>query len=458
MSQSDQSATTNNSAATNPWRFIVPSAIGAFLFLTPVSYNGSLNIPLGIASRALRDITDQFGSQLALAVLGVGAVATLIASLRKSKINSSEQQSAIGAVFNTGIFWLAIRFSALILSIFIFLEVGPEFIWSKNTGGLMFNDLLPALIPFFLLAGLLLPFLTNFGLMDFMGSIFRPLFRPLFTVPGRAAVDATASWLGSGTMGVVVTDQQYRSGFYTGREAAVIATGFSIVSLPIALLFTEFLEIPDYFVTMYAGILIVGLIVNIVMPRIPPLRGIPDEYYEHASKLRPSSESKQQGSVIKHAYANAVASAQKSTFADSGRQGVGIVADVWFGLMPIVVVLGTFATVLAEYTPIFTWLSLPLVPVLQLFGIAEASAAAPTLLIGYADVFIPFIIGGSIAAIATKVFIGIVAIVQVIFITEVGALILKSPIPLGIGKLTIIFLLRTVIAIPLAALFVYVVF
>jgi nucleoside recognition membrane protein YjiH len=436
----------------------VPSAFGAFLFLTPVSYNGSFNIPLGIASRALRDITDQFGAQMALAVLGVGALATLITFLKKRKISSSDQQSPIGAVFNTGIFWLSIRFAALILGIVIFLEVGPEFIWSKNTGGLMFNSLLPALIPFFLLAGLLLPFLTNFGLMEFMGSIFRPIMRPLFSVPGRAAVDATASWLGSGTMGVVVTDQQYRSGFYTGREAAVIATGFSIVSLPIALLFTEFLDITDHFVTMYAGVLVVGLIVNVVMPRIPPLRGIPDEYYEHASQLKPLTEEQRQGSVINYAYTNAVASAQKSTFANSGRQGVGIVADVWFGLMPIVVVLGTFATVLAEYTPIFTWLSLPLVPVLQLFGIAEASAAAPTLLIGYADVFIPFIIGGSIASIATKVFIGIVAIVQVIFITEVGALILKSPIPLGIGKLTIIFLLRTAIAIPIAALFVYIVF
>ena len=54
------------------------------------------------------------------------------------------------------------------------------------------------------------------------------------------------------------------------------------------------------------------------------------------------------------------------------------------------------ALILAEYTPLFTWLSAPFVPVLNWAGVAEAEAAAPALVVGFADMYLPALIGESI--------------------------------------------------------------
>ena len=49
----------------------------------------------------------------------------------------------------------------------------------------------------------------------------------------------------------------------------------------------------------------------------------------------------------------------------------------------------------------------------------------------------------------TRFIIGCVSIIQIIYMTEVGTLILKSKIPLQIGELFFIFILRTLITLPL---------
>src|SRR5699024_4173843 len=161
-------------------------------------------------------------------------------------------------------------------------EIGPEAIWGDSTGGQLLNGLLHSLFSIFLFAGLFLPLLMNFGLMELFGTfttlIMRPLFklpgrssieflasligagtigllyslvslflfaglflpllmnfglmelfgtfttlimRPLFKLPGRSSIDSLASWIGDGTIGVLLTSKQYEDGFYTKREAAV---------------------------------------------------------------------------------------------------------------------------------------------------------------------------------------------------------------------------------------------
>ena len=48
---------------------------------------------------------------------------------------------------------------------------------------------------------------------------------------------------------------------------------------------------------------------------------------------------------------------------------------------------------LAEYTSVFTILGKPFEPLLMLFGIPEAAAAAQTMVVGFADMFLPSILG-----------------------------------------------------------------
>lgn len=109
--------------------------------------------------------------------------------------------------------------------------------------------------------------------------------------------------------------------------------------------------------------------------------------------------------------------------------------------------------VLVYYTPLFTWLGIPLVPVLRLLGIPDAALAAPSVLVGIVEVSLPgILVGGTGAAAETRFFVALLSIVQIIFFSEAGNAILGSKIPLGALKLIEIFFIRTVVALPLVAL------
>ncbi len=55
--------------------------------------------------------------------------------------------------------------------------------------------------------------------------------RPVFQLPGRSSIDCIASWVGDGTIGVALTNKQYEDGYYTAKEASIISTTFSAVSI-----------------------------------------------------------------------------------------------------------------------------------------------------------------------------------------------------------------------------------
>ena len=87
------------------------------------------------------------------------------------------------------------------------------------------------------------------------------------------------------------------------------------------------------------------------------------------------------------------------------------------------------------------------------FVVEEAFAVAPATLIGFTDMFLPALLITGVASVKTKFIIGVLSLVQIIYLTEVGVIVIKSEVPLGIGKLFILFLERTVLAIPMIVLF-----
>lgn len=76
----------------------------------------------------------------------------------------------------------------------------------------------------------LLALLVGYGLLEFIGTFCRPIMRPLWKTPGRSAIDAVASFVGSYSLALLITNRVYKEGKYTTKEAAIIATGFSTVS------------------------------------------------------------------------------------------------------------------------------------------------------------------------------------------------------------------------------------
>ncbi len=213
--------------------FLVPSLIGILLFMTPVVYDGNVTIPVAVLAKLVQRVFADYLVAMVSAVITTTMLMTVIAWLFKPAI--LVRRPFLNSLFNVSPFWACVRVLGGIFVLLTFFQVGPEVLYSGATGGLVLNDLLPVLFSVFLFAGLLLPLLLDFGLLEFVGTMMTRIMRPVFRLPGRSAVDCSASWLGDGSVGILLTSKQYEGKFYTQREAAVIGTTFSAVSITFCL-------------------------------------------------------------------------------------------------------------------------------------------------------------------------------------------------------------------------------
>lgn len=214
--------------AASLWMFLIPSLIGVFLFMAPVYYNGGLTIPVAVLAKSIQALFGDYLVSIITVIVAFMSIASVATKLFKPRVIVNSP--FLNNLFNPSWVWLTVRVIGGAAIIMTFFKVGPELIWEENTGGLVLEGLLPTLFSVFIFAGLLLPLLLNFGLLELMGSLLSRVMRPLFNLPGRSAIDCTASWLGDGSVGILLTSKQYEDKFYTQREAAVVGTTFSAVS------------------------------------------------------------------------------------------------------------------------------------------------------------------------------------------------------------------------------------
>ena len=80
-----------------------------------------------------------------------------------------------------------------------------------------------------------------------------------------------------------MTSKQYEEGYYTKREAAVIGTTFSVVSITFSLVVISQVGLAKMFVPFYLTVTGAGVIAAIIIPRIPPLSRKPDTYFVEKS-------------------------------------------------------------------------------------------------------------------------------------------------------------------------------
>jgi len=433
------------------WKFLIPSLFGILLFLFPISYQGEVTIGVGILASFLLSTFGAVIPAFILFLLGFSAIGSVAAtSLKPAFVQNSP---FLRATFINGPLALSIRVLAFAFGIMAFYEIGPEAIASRYTGGVVLYDLAPVLLTWFLFAGILLPLLVEFGLMEFVGTLLNKFMRPVFTLPGRSSIDAMASWMGAAPVGVLVTMKQYDEGYYTKREASVIATTFSIASVAFSLVVANVVGIGHLFLPFYLAVSVACLVAAVIMPRIPPLSRKADDYYEPVGKQ--VDDTIPEGvPLVRWGFDEA---RRKASGAPSPKKlaklGIETVLDIWLALIPLVMALGTIALVVAEYTPIFKIISYPLIPVLTLLGLPEAAEAAPTFLVGFADMFLPAVLGSGIESELTRFVLAGVSLAQIIYMSEIGLLILRSNIPVKIWELALIFVLRTIITLPILVVF-----
>jgi len=436
--------------------FIIPSLIGILLFITPISVGDGTTIPIALLAGWVEDLLASYLSLIMMIIIILTAVFTFIGYVTKGK--AYEKTPFFKELFTTSLFWTITRIVAAIFAVMVYFELGHEAFYSPDTGGTLLHGLLHTLFAVFLFAGLFLPLLTNFGLLEFFGALMTKIMRPLFKLPGRSSIDALASWVGDGTIGVLLTSKQYEEGFYTKREAAVIGTTFSIVSITFSLVVLKEVGLEHMFVPYYITIIIAGFVAALIMPRIPPLSRKADTYINENQD--PIDESIPKGyNTVTYGLKNALDRAKNETNVGKFfKEGFQNILDMWMGVAPVVMAFGLIALIIAEYTPFFSWIGTPFIPLLEAMQVPFAEEASETILIGFADMFLPAILGSGIESEMTRFIIAALSVTQLIYLSEVGGLLLGSKIPVNFWDLVIIFLLRTLITLPIITLIAHMLF
>lgn len=437
--------------STSTWLlFLIPSLLGILLFLVPIPTEDGWMVTIAVLANLMAGSIESIVPWIMMVILIVAALGSLVFITKK--VNETEHVSFIDKLFNVSLFWTIVRILGAVFAVMVLFQIGPEPIWSENTGGLLLSGdgLLSFLFTIFLFAGLFLPLLMNFGLLEFFGTMMVKIMRPLFRLPGRSSIDALASWVGDGTIGVLLTSKQYEANKYTQREAAIIGTTFSVVSITFAIVVIQEIGLGTYFLPYYATVILAGIILALIMPRLYPLSKKPTTFMDGSPQESQSEDVPKGYSVASHGIENALTKAEDNrSISKFFKDGFKNVLDMWIGVAPVVMAFGTVALILAEYTPIFSILGTPFEPYLRLLGVPEAAEAAQLMVVGFADMFLPAILGADIESEMTRFVVATMSVTQLIYMSEVGGLLLGSKIPVNILDLIIIFLLRTIIALPI---------
>ena len=435
-------------------QFLVPSIIGIILFMIPVKHNGDWTIFVKILADLIGGALAGVLPILCVIIITISAVLSVIGLAKPKFLTDNE---ILADTFVTTPFWAILRCFGAVFVWLTYLKIGEggkgiiSMITDGGAGGFVLGDLLTVLVIIFLIAAMLLPLLLDFGLLEFVGALLTKIMRPLFKIPGRAAVDCFTSWIGDGTLGVMLTCNQYEEGYYSTREACVIATTFSAVSITFSIVVLDTVGLMQYFGIYYLLVCLIGVVCAIVVPRIPPLSLKKDTYLVEGNTAPESIPDGYKSSADYGVHLALERVSQHQGVGQFFKNGAKNAVGMWFGVLPSVMAIGTIALVIANNTAFFEILGKPFVPLLNLLQVPEAAEASKTMIVGFTDMLTPAIMASeAITSVVTKFIIAVVSVTQLIYLSEVGGLILGSKLPVNIVELFLIFLERTIISLVIA--------
>jgi nucleoside recognition membrane protein YjiH len=427
-------------------RFVIPATLGAFIFLFPVITDDKQTVLFGLITEFLHARLEYVLQEILLLIITISAIGGLASSLSHKK---PRPESWLTEAFGLSKGWLLLRIAGLFVVTCVYFEIGPETIRLPDTGITVVNDIGLNIVVIYFVGLALMPLMTDYGLMEFVGTFCKPFFQSLFRLPGRAAVDTLTSLVSASSIGLLVTISQYQQGGYNAREASVIATNFSIVSIPFALLIANITEIDHMFFSWYLTVILSCLITAVVMARIPPLVSIPETQLAPAPVVVVIADNSKRW---QSAYRSAI---EKADHGPGPSLYLSLFAKNFittsFGALGPCIALATLATIIVFHTPIVDWIVTPISLVLTIFSVTEASTIAPGLIAGFGDQFLPALVAAKLQDEFWRFILAGLSVSQLIFMSEFGVLVLRSPLPISLTMLVKIFLLRTILTLPVLA-------
>lgn len=448
MYAAKNTATKSNTNLVNILKFSIATILGFLLVVIPFNFDGTVDT---ISFYYLKLLKSSLGNVLTFTVVSVVAlsgIVSLITLLFKPKFIL--ENKTLKSLFSTTPFYVANRLIGGLIAILCFFNLGPEFIISLDTGGTMLDlsTQLSILIPPMLFLQVLI---LEFGIMEFVGCLFGFIVKPLFKLSEFAAVNIISAWVGPGNAAIIGTKQLFEEGFFTFREVAIISTSFSISSIGWVVLVANVLGLMDVFDLFYFTICATGAIVAFITVRLRPISKIPNVYVDGSTQDKNPKSDLASKSNFDKAIDLACDRASIVSYKNFTNKIPNALSYV-ISLQPIIICWGTVALILSCYTPILEWLSYPIGVIMNILNVPDAFVAAPAILSGFADNYLPVILAKGLASTEVRFIVGAMSILQLIFMSEIGALLISNNIVTKFKDILIIFLQRTLISLPIVIL------
>ncbi|MCZ0717422.1 YjiH family protein [Aerococcus kribbianus] len=426
-----------NRQSRNAFRFIIYSLFGIFMFFVPIEIAAVNSIPLDHLVSLIRDVPMfelVYGSLLII-------IGTLLPFIRKTW-NKDKVTMVLSLIQLTAIPFL----------IFYLFKIGPQALLADDMIPFIFESIVVPVTTIIPIGSVFLAFIVGYGLMEYIGVLMRPIMVPLFKTPGRSAVDAVASFVGSYSIALLLTNRVYREGRYTDKEAAIIATGFSTVSATFMIIVAKTAGLMDQWLLYFTTTIIVTFTVTILTTRLYPLASFPENYFEgQAGKV----EQDVQGNRFKAAWEEAMEVADRAPSLGENvlsnlRDGFNMALKIAPSLMSV----GIIALIIANYTPFFDILGYIFYPFTWLLQLPEPMLAAKAASLSIAEMFLPSLLVVDADPVVQYV-IAIVCISEILFFSASIPCIMSTDIPLKLKDYLIIWFERVVLSLIIATPIVY---
>jgi nucleoside recognition membrane protein YjiH len=421
-------------ATSSDWfKFVVLSLIGIFMFFIPIELGGKSTIPLDHVVSFIRGAAPALMPYYGLIVIIFGAAYPFI--------NKSWNKDGVTTVFSIA---KVIGFFVAIMAV---TGQGPAWLFEPDMVPFLYNKLVISVGLIVPIGAVFLAFLVGYGLLEFIGVIMQPVMKPIWRTPGRSAIDAVASFVGSYSIGLLITNRVYKEGKYTAKEAAIIATGFSTVSATFMIIVAKTLGLMEMWNFYFWTTLVITFVVTAITVRIYPLSKKPDTNIFGKT----IEEEKKSGNIFTNALNEGLAASAQSeplgknisvNFVDGFKMAMGI--------LPSILSIGLLGLILAKYTPVFDVLGYMFYPFTALLQIPEPMLIAKASSLEVAEMFLPALLVKE-AALLGRYVIGVVSVSAVLFFSASIPCIMSTEIPLSIKDIVIVWIERTIASLILAA-------
>ncbi|GGA36377.1 YjiH family protein [Psychrobacillus lasiicapitis] len=423
----------------NVFKFFFFSAVGIFMFFIPIEMNDKSSIPLDHLVTWLRSLSSTASAYYAMILVFLGAAYPFYTKTwRKNKVEMVLS---------------GLKILGAIAAFLVLFELGPAWLMAEEMGPYWYYSLLIPIGVLVPIGAIFLAMLVGYGLLEFIGIFMQPIMRPIWRTPGRSAIDAVASFVGSYSIGLLITNRIYKEGKYTKREATIIATGFSTVSATFMIVVAKTLDIMHIWNLYFWLTFLVTFVVTAITVRIWPINKISDDYYtEEGFPEEIIKENR-----IKHAWEQAMITAHntpklKENIYVNVKDGLVMA----MGILPSIMSIGLFGLILANHTPVFDYLGYIFYPLTWVLQIPEPFLAAKAAAINLIDMFLPSLVVLQ-ASLETRFIIGSLSISTILFFSALIPCILSTEIPIKMSHILTIWFLRTVLTLiivtPLTFLF-----